>query len=71
MLISNLSKRIVNVPFEGIESLIYGSNFKIAVLPGSAQMDFFRYTSNPAHKEAWQERIEPYMDTTIDFLQGE
>ena len=69
-LIANLTKNIVNLPFDGIETLVFDSDFKIGVAPGSAQMDYLRHSLNPIHKKAWNERTEPYMDDYADFLQG-
>ena len=60
----------VNLPFDGIETLMSESDFKIGVAPGSAQMDFLRQSSNPIHKKAWVERTEPYVDAYANFLEG-
>ena len=51
-----------NLPFDGIETLMMNSNYKIAVYPGTLHEDFFRHSNDPVMKKAWTERIEPYMD---------
>ena len=51
-----------NLPFDGIETLMLNSNYRIAVYPGTLHEDFFRHSNDPVMKKAWTERIEPYMD---------
>ena len=51
-----------NLPFDGIETLMMNSNYRIAVYPGTLHEDFFRHSNDPVMKKAWTERIEPYMD---------
>ena len=62
MLISYLATRITVLPFYSIETLIKNTDYKIAMLPGSSYEDSFRYTTNPVWKQAFKQRIEPYLD---------
>ena len=61
-LISYLSTHKTNLPFNNLETLLSSTSYKIAVLPGSATADWFRYSSDPLTQRAWIERIEPYLD---------
>ena len=69
-LISNLTKRVTILPFTSIETLVTDSDYKLGTAPGSAQMDFLQHSSNPIHKLAWKERMEPNMDAYEGFLEG-
>ena len=69
-LIANLTKRVTKLPFTSIETLVIDSDYKLGTAPGSAQMDFLQYSSNPIHKLAWKERMEPNMDAYEGFLEG-
>ena len=69
-LISNLSERIISLPYDSIETLMLKSGDRIGVAPGSAQMDFFRHSSDLTLKKAWEKTIEPNLDEYQDFLQG-
>ena len=62
ILISYLSTHKTNLPFNNLETLLSSTSYKIAVLPGSATADWFRYSSDPLTQRAWIERIEPYLD---------
>ena len=68
MLISYLAaERTVILPFEGIESLVTKSNYKIAVNPNTAQMDSFKYSKISTWQTAWYERIEPNLDFYAEY----
>ena len=62
MLISYLARRTINLPFNGIPTLITKSDFKIAVIPGSSYEDAFKTATDPFWQKAWTDRIEPYLD---------
>ena len=72
MLISYLSSKVVELPFNSIPELIENTNFRIAVLPGSYHEDAFKYANDPYWKIAWKERIQPfiheYKGTSVDDL---
>ena len=61
MLISYLSKRVVELPFNNIPELLANTNFRIAVLPGSYHEDAFKYATDHNWKIAWKERIQPFI----------
>ena len=58
------------LPFDGVETLLLNSNYKISVYPGTFQEDFFRHSNDPVIKKAWTERIEPYMDFYKEHFAG-
>ena len=60
-----------NLPFDGIETLMLNSNYKIGIIPGTSSEDFFRYSNDPVMQKAWKERIEPYMDFYKEFFEGD
>ena len=59
-----------NLPFDGIETLMLNSDYKIAIYPGTIDEDAFQHSNNPVMKKAWKERIEPYMDFYKEFFSG-
>ena len=59
-----------NLPFDGIETLMMNSNYRIAVYPGTLHEDFFSHSNDPVMKKAWTERIEPYMDFYKEHFAG-
>ena len=65
MIVSYLSTRIINIPFNGIPSLVTTTDFKLLTLPGSAQADSFKHSKDLFWQKAWNERMEPYLDDYI------
>ena len=61
-LMSSLATVNVQFPFDGLETLLKETNFKIAALPGSAHMDNFALSTRPNYVKAWKERMEPFLD---------
>ena len=61
-LISYLATHNIHYPFDGLETLLSGTDLKIAVLPGSAHQDNFALSAKWMHSQAWKERIEPFLD---------
>lgn len=61
-LISYLAIQKTHLPFNNLETLLSLTSNKIALLPGSAEEDEFRYSTDPLMQRAWTERIEPYLD---------
>ena len=59
-----------NLPFDGIETLMLNSDYKIAIYPGTIDEDAFQHSNNPVMKKAWKERIEPYVDFYKEFFSG-
>ena len=60
-MISHLATKVIQLPFDGVASLIDKSNFRIAVWPGTSLEDAFKLSNDPAFKKAWTERIEPFL----------
>ena len=61
MLISYLSKKVVQLPFNNINELLEKTNFRIVVLPGSYYEDVFKYATDYHFEMAWKERIQPFL----------
>ena len=61
-LISYLVTNNIEYPFDGLETLLSATDFKIALLPGSAHQDNFALSTKILHAKAWKERIEPFLD---------
>ena len=70
MLISYLSERTITLPFKDIEGLMLKTDSKVFVLPYSAKMDYFRYSSVPILQRVYTERIEPNLPFYVDFMEN-
>ena len=66
MLISYLSKRVVQLPFNNIPELLEKTNYRIAINPGGYYEDVFKYATDYHLKIAWKERIQPFLDKYKD-----
>ena len=62
MLISYLARRVINVPFDGISTLVTTTDFKITLMPGTSIEDSFKTSTDPLWQKAWTDRIEPFLD---------
>ena len=61
-IISTLLTRVMNLPFNDIQSLVEKTNYLISVFPGSSQVDRFKLSSDIHDQRAYAERIKPYLD---------
>ena len=62
MLVSYLAAAIIILPFDGINTLMSQTDYKVAVQPGTYQQSVFEDSLDPLWQKAWKERAEPYMD---------
>ena len=69
MLISYLSTRFISLPFTNIRGLVENSDFKIALIKGTAFEDAFKLSADPIWQKAYSERIEPYLDQYAPFYE--
>ena len=69
MLISYLSTRFISLPFTNIRGLVENSDFKIALIKGTAFEDAFKLSTDPIWQKAYSERIEPYLDQYAPFYE--
>ena len=67
MLISYLARRVINVPFDGISTLVTATDFKITLMPGTSIEDAFKTSTDPFWQKAWTDRIEPFLDEYKPF----
>ena len=58
---SYLSTHKINMPFDSLEKLLEVTNYKIAVIPESAQVDNFKLASDPVKQKIFAQRIKPYL----------
>ena len=49
------------MPFTTIEDMYYNTNFRISLLPNSAQEDDFAQSADPMFRKIYEERIEPHL----------
>ena len=68
--ISYLNARIIDSPIDGIDSLMETSNYKIALMPDSPEMEAFKFSKTSQWKKAWTERIEPNLKFYSDYTQS-
>ena len=67
MLISYLATRVLNIPFDGIGTLVSESDFKISLIPGSSYEDAFKVSKDPEWQKAWKERLQPYLGDYVPY----
>ena len=61
----------VNLPFDGIETLMMNSDYNILVMPGTITEDAFKNSKDPIMQKAWVDRIEPNMDFYKEYLKAQ
>ena len=61
-LISYLSTQKTSLPFHSLDGLLDSTSYKIVIISGSAQEDYFKLSVDPVKQKAWTERIEPYLN---------
>ena len=61
MLISYLARRVINIPFNDISTLVTKTDFKIAVALGTSYEDAFKTATDPFWQKAWIDRVEPFL----------
>ena len=61
-LVSYLSIKKTQLPFNNIGELLDSTNYKIAILPDSIHEDDFKLSPDSNMQKAWNERIKPYLD---------
>ena len=61
----------VNLPFDGIETLMINSDYNILVMPGTNTEDAFKNSKDPIMQKAWLDRIEPNMDFYKEYLKAQ
>ena len=69
-LISYLAQRSIVLPFDGVESLMLNSDYKIFAWPSSAQTDSFKLSKVPIWQQAWLERMEPNQEFYKEYIEG-
>ena len=70
MLISYLSTRFISLPFTNIRGLVENSDFKIALIKGTAFEDAFKLSTDPIWQKAYSERIEPFFQEFAPFYES-
>ena len=67
MLVSYLSTRIIILPFTNIRELLKNSDYRIGLIGGTSQEDYFKLSLDPIMQEAYNERIEPFLEEFKPF----
>ena len=57
------------LPFTSLETLIDSTNYRIVILPNSAQEEAFKDHELPIRQKAWEQRIEPYLEQYSSWYQ--
>ena len=69
MLVSYLAVDVQVLPFNGMETFISSSNYKMTTgIPGSYAQSVFEYATDPTWKAVFTERLEPYIDDYGKYL---
>ena len=58
------------MPFTSITELYQHTNFRVVVLPNSADEDFFRYSTDPIIQKIYEERIKPFLKDIAQAYRG-
>ena len=54
------------MPFTTIEDLYYNTDFRISVIPNSAQHDDFSQSTDQLIQKIYEERIKPHLQEYLD-----
>ena len=65
MLISYLAIRVTSLPFIGIPDLVYNTEFRIILTPGSSAEDAFKTSTDPNWQVAWTDRVQPHLEEHV------
>ena len=68
MLVSYLAVDVQVLPFNGMETFMSKSNYKMASAPGWYAYSVFEYATDPTWKAVFTERLEPYVDDFGKYL---
>ena len=68
MLVSYLAVDVQVLPFNGIETFMSSSNYKMASQQGWYAYSVFEHATDPTWKAAFTERMEPYADDFAKYL---
>ena len=69
-LISYLSTSKTILPFTSLETLLDSTDYRIAIIPNTAQEESFKDHNLPIRQKAWDERIAPYLEQYSSFRQN-
>ena len=69
-LISYLSTSKTILPFTSLETLIDSTDYRIAIIPNTAQEESFKDHNLPIRQKAWDERIAPYLEQYSSWYQN-
>ena len=58
---SYLTTKKINMPFDSLKKLLEATNYKIALIPESAQEDNFKLAPDPVKQQIYIQRIKPYL----------
>ena len=67
MLITYLSTRKTTIPFTSIKDLYLHTNFKVVVIPNTADEGIFKHATDPIFQNIYEERIKPYLLKYLDY----
>jgi hypothetical protein len=61
MLISNLSTKVIVLPFHSIAEMVKNNDYRLYVQPGTSHEDAFKLSTDPDWEKAWTQKIEPFL----------
>jgi hypothetical protein len=67
MIISDLSTRVIVLPFNSIAEMVKTNDYRLYIIPGSAYVDTFKLSTDPDWKKTWTEKIEPFLEEYTDI----
>ena len=69
-LISYLSTSKTILPFTSLETLIDSTDYRIAIIPNTAQEESFKDHEVPIRQKAWDERIAPFLEQYSSYYRN-
>jgi hypothetical protein len=67
MLISYLSIKVTALPFHSLKEMLEQSSYRLALMPGSAYEDAFKFSNDPLWQQVYEERIKPYLEEYMKY----
>ena len=71
MLISYLATRTISLPFKDITDLMINTQYRIILAPGTSYVDDFRTSTDPIWQAAWTDRVQPYLEEHVGFMDAD
>ena len=55
------------MPFTGVEDMYSKTSIRVAMIPDTSFVDYFKYSPDPTLKKIYDDRIQPHLQEYRDF----